>query len=602
MDIYMSTKEIQESVLASVTYGSVIDGLNGYFASEPRNSYITVRATFDNPDFILHDPEAWADILISWLRTKHNIFYYPGMEVCPLTEHMTELKLQNKLLKDEIRTLNAELATKWTKTSLINWLQQRARHKNVELDDSILYSDDAWYDWTDIIDFLFDEIVKMRGEIENATYCLETDTVRDGAELAAQAVETVCKDIMSYIRQESSRYGFELPKEIDDTPLTVESIFHDLLEALKKAKMEKEKFLIEVANRDEEIESLQKKGYDLYLKHRRYIMNNIRQEASRNGFDLPEKVDGAPLSIERAFRDLLELLKKRTAEIKEVNDKLLETEDLLHKSVDSVNAECKAVGKQMVADYEKDLLQFIYKEYTRRTQLSDKTISYNPPSVRNTITKIISDHARSRTRTDILETRIKSIFDRYKAKFTCITNDPTIFTMLDCLSAWFRNGESRDKIEKYQLELKDYIMQGIKKRGYPCDGLQTKSIGEIVDWIITMATCDRSNIALRDIYTTVASPAERLRYNIDDCNGANVDHMKEYILIRFKGLRSDTERCLKKIAEFDGCQKELKTLEEQQEWLIKQNMELSCKVCAKDDEISRLKGLINAMNAEMKDM
>lgn len=30
--------------------------------------------------FFLYDPEKWADILISWLRTKHDIFYYPGME------------------------------------------------------------------------------------------------------------------------------------------------------------------------------------------------------------------------------------------------------------------------------------------------------------------------------------------------------------------------------------------------------------------------------------------------------------------------------------------------------------------------------------------
>lgn len=506
-----------------------------------------------------------------------------------------------------------------------------------------------------------------------------------------------------------------------------------LLEAdLKKAKMEKEKFLIEVADRDEEIESLQKKRADLYSEHRHYIVNNImndiRQEASRYGFDLPEKVDGAPLSIERTFHDLLELLKKRTAEIKEVNDKrwkdlrdinkalgydgmdghvddfakavkaraecvkralgeesdinalirdwctknniiapsryfsdkacveylfsvidlrqkdraavilqelyrdifkkqpnglsaediankildkVLETEDLLHKSVDSVNKECKATGRMMVADYEKDLLKFIYGQYKSRTHLSDETITYDPPSVRNTVLKIISDYARCRTRNDILEAQIKSIFDKYKTEFTIddyvINGDPTSKFMLDCISSWIgfpaeSRGKTRAEIENYKLKLKDYILKDIKKHGYRYGGLQSKSVEEIVDWIITMATSDRSNIALRDIYTTVASPVERLRYNIDDCNGEIVDHMKEYILRRFEGLRINTEYCLRKMSELDGCQKDLKILEEQQEFLVKQNSELTTKVSAKDDENSRLKGLINAMNKEVGDM
>ena len=44
MEVYRTpSKEIQEIILANVTYETVINGLNGYFASEPRNDYITVK-------------------------------------------------------------------------------------------------------------------------------------------------------------------------------------------------------------------------------------------------------------------------------------------------------------------------------------------------------------------------------------------------------------------------------------------------------------------------------------------------------------------------------------------------------------------------------
>lgn len=51
-----------------------------------------------------------------------------------------------------------------------------------------------------------------------------------------------------------------------------------------------------------------------------------------------------------------------------------------------------------------------------------------------------------------------------------------------------------------------------------------------------------------------------------------------------------------------GIRNIFETLKEKQDFLSKQNMEFSCKICAKDDEISRLKDLINAMNEEARDM
>lgn len=642
----MSERTIENARQYNLDPKEVIAGLNGYYESDKRNGYITVRRNdVEGPAYFT--AALYLSALIEWLRVDHDIFYYPGMDILDSGEAGMEAK-----------------------------------------------KEDVW------------------------------------------------KNVMNCIRQEPSQNGFDLPRACQDLiedlkkrEVEIKELKEriTLLETdLKKAKMEKEKFLIEVADREEEIESLQNKDYDVYLEHRQYIikgiMCNIRQDASRNGFALPEKVDGEPLSIERTFHDLIELLMKRTAEVKEARkkhwndlrdihkalgrdgtcdsidgfakavkaraehveslsrnaeretqksdtnklireyctkhdviapsrylsdeacveylfsiidqkdrssvilrdlyrdifkkrsdglsaedvanrilDRVLTTEDLLHKSVDSVNKECKAVGRMMVADYEKDLLNFIYKAYKDRTHLSDETITYNPPSVRNTITKIISDYTRNRTRVDILEGRIKSIFDKYKTKFTVddyvINSDPTTSFMLDCIGSWISSpaesrGKIRAEIENYKLKLKDYILRDINEHGYRYDGLETKSIEEIVDWIITMETCDRSSIALRDIYTTVASPVERLRHNIDDCDGAIVDHMKDYILRRFEGFNSNTEYCLKKMAELDGCQKDLKILEEQQKWLIQQNSELATKVSTKDDEISRLKGLINEINKE----
>lgn len=276
MDIYKTpSKEIQEIILANVTYETVIDGLNKYFASKPRNEYITVKMESDKQDFALYEAEAWADILISWLRTEHDIFYYPGME---------------------------------------------AKHAKME----------------------------------------------------------------------------RIP------PLT----------------------------------------------------------------------------------------------------------------------------ELMIADYEKDLLKFIYEQYKSRTRLSDETITYDPQNVRNTIVKIISDYARCRTRDDILEAQIKFIFDKYKTEFTIddyvLNGDPTSKFMLDCISSWMTSpaesrGKTRAEIENYKLKLKNYILKDIGEHGYRYDGLETKSVEEIVAFIIAMATCPRNEWA-KDEIENLRGQIKRLKDLINAMN------------------------------------------------------------------------------------
>lgn len=322
---------------------------------------------------------------------------------------------------------------------------------------------------------------------------------------AARSAAKMC-GLRAHIKDEISKRGLRCDKDAD-IPALVDTLFKAYDEEGERAD-ENRKEVVKLSKENRELKSSQKSDTNKL----------IREYCTEHGIVAPSRYLSDEACIEYLFsvsfailQDLYRDIFKRQPDglsaediANKILDRVLETEDLLHKSVDSVNKECKATGKLMV--------------------------------------------------------------------------------------------------EAYKIDLKDYILKDIKEHGYRYDGLQTKSIEEIVDWIITMATLDRSSIALRDIYTTVASPVERRRYNIDNCDGAIVDHMKDYILRRFEGLRINIEYCLKKMSELDGCKKDLKILEEQQEFLVKQNSELSCKICAKDGEISRLKDLINAMNEEVKDM
>lgn len=109
MEVYrIPSKKIQDIVFANATYEAVIEGLNGYFASEPRNNYITVKMESDGikQDFALYEPEAWADILIEWLRKKHDIFYRPGMtldqvEAARSVAKMCDLRAPSRYFSDE---------------------------------------------------------------------------------------------------------------------------------------------------------------------------------------------------------------------------------------------------------------------------------------------------------------------------------------------------------------------------------------------------------------------------------------------------------------------------------------------------------------------
>lgn len=491
----------------------VIKGLNGYYEPDKCNSYITIRRNDVEGPAYLSTP-IYLSALIEWLREDHDIFYRPGMTLDQVEAARSAAKMcgLRAHIKDEICKRGLWCGADEDVPELVDTLFKAYDEEGERADENRK------------------EVVKLS---------------KENRELK----EGVCEYIMKYIRQEATRNGFELPDEIDGEPLTIKRVFHDLLELLRKRTSE----IKEVNDkRWKDLRGINKAlGYDgmnghvddfakavkaraecakMALGEESDVNALIRDYCTKNDIIAPSRYFSDKACVEYLFsvidlkqkdrsfailQDLYrDIFKKQpnglSAEdiANKILDRMLETEDLLHKSVDSVNKECKATGKLMVADYEKDLLQFIYKEYKGRIHLSDETITYNPPSVRNTVLKIISDYARCRTRNDILETRIKSIFDRCKTKFTVddyvLNGDPTSKFMLDCISSWISSpaesrGKTRAEIENYKLKLKDYILNDIKKHGYRYDGLETKSIEEIVDRIIEIAACSRNEWAKDEI-------------------------------------------------------------------------------------------------------
>lgn len=393
---------------------TIIGALNKYFANDKYDtSFIEVRR-----NGVVY--RVSTDDLIAWLRTKHGIFYYPGMEakyakterIPPFTERIMDkgalnslkklyknvtgeedqtsshtliastiscnfsnkdrmislLKEQNELLKDEIRNCNAELATKWTKTSLIDWLHQRARHKNVELDDAFLYSDDTQYNWTDIVDFLFDEIVKMREELIS----LETDLKKAKTEKEKFLAElkevnekrwkdlsdinkalgcggmnghvddfaTAVKARAECVFEEHKGY----PKRRDKAIADYQALCEEYQDVKNNQRSDINKLIRDYCTKNDiiapspylsdeacveylflvvdlEREHRAAVGKQMVEDYKKDIMDHIRQEASLNGFNLPEKVDGEPLTIKRVFHDLLDLMRIRGEELRILKSK-----------------------------------------------------------------------------------------------------------------------------------------------------------------------------------------------------------------------------------------------------------------------------------------
>ena len=179
---------------------NVIEGLNGYYESErtvPTKGFIRVYRDLDGPAYLGAD--MWLSALIEWLREDHAIFYRPGLIFDQVEAARNAAK---------ICCLRAHIKEELSKRDL--WCNK---------DEDIPELVEGLFRALDCCDERANENRK-----EAATLSKQNRELK----------ESVCKDIMNYIRYEASRNGFNLPEEIDGEPLTVKRAFHDLLEVMRK--------------------------------------------------------------------------------------------------------------------------------------------------------------------------------------------------------------------------------------------------------------------------------------------------------------------------------------------------------------------------------
>lgn len=578
----MSERTIENVREYNLDPKEVIAGLNGYYESDKCNGYITVRRNdVEGPAYFT--AALYLSALIEWLRVDHDIFYRPGLTLDQVEAARSAAKMC---------CLRATIKNGFNKRGLFYpgfpWRDKEADIP--ELVEEIFKAYDECSEARDRnrkdatklsevtqelrkeLNTLKDTVSKVRIRL-NKKFCalgyeedLEklVDIALRGVEARDETINRLtrprhdeCEDIMNYIRQESSRNGFELPEEIDGEPLTVKRVFHDLLELLRmketKIKETRKKHwndlrdIYKALGRDGTCDSTD--GFAKAVKARAEYLESLSRSTERE----VQKSD-----INNLIRDYC-TKNDVTPPSPYFSDKACV--EYLFSVVDLERRHRAAVGKQMVDNYEKDLLKFVYKEYEDRIRLSNETITYNPPSVRNTVLKIISDYARCRTRVDILETRIKSIFDKGKTKFTVddyvLDGDPTTMFMLDCISSWIGSpaesrGKVRAEIENYKLKLKDYILHDIKEHGYQYDGLEKKSIEDIVDWIITMATCankeveDAQKETKQECYDYLWNALKKLS---PECDALKIDcyeNLVDRIFYEMSLINDNCKRCQRK--------------------------------------------------------
>jgi len=295
-------------LLDKLEFSDVINGLNEYFTADetrvriPR-SYVEIKSpdivvmqivlqpnnpVFQNR-FYRFDAEMYLDKIIAWLRTEHGIFYYPGMEakyakterIPPLTERLMDEGALNSLKK----------------------LHKRVTGRDPEVDSHTLIADGIAHQ----VSVYEVQIEELQTQIENQKP-KETIEQKDNA-----------SDINKLISDYCNKFDIIAPSPY----LTDEYCV---------------KYLFSVV--DLEREHREAVGKQMVDDYEKYIMDHIRQEASQNGYNLPEKVDGEPLTIERVFHDLLELMRKRGDELRILNSKCNRLDEIVEE-LNALNGEIK---------------------------------------------------------------------------------------------------------------------------------------------------------------------------------------------------------------------------------------------------------------------
>lgn len=598
----------------------VIKGLNGYYESDKRNSYITIRRyDVESPAYL---STLYLSALIEWLREDFDIFYRPGLtpdqieaarsaaKMCGLRAHIkdelskrdlwfdknadipelvdtlfetydgcveradknrkdasklseeiscvvkekesaikklkgriAELESNFKAVCDEddifrTRALKAEEEVRKLKEQLDKAAadyqalsEENQKHKDsvfdlektcyrgsyisdriheictakgVELDDAFLYNDD--YTWEDLVGFLCEEIRKLKKEAEGAHK------------------EIVCKDIMNYIRQEASRNGFILPEEIDGEPLTIKRVFHDLLELLRmketrirNAERETRKAVNDQLKKDTDytadalcdiLEALGiSKSNTVHLD-----IPGLKTKAIQRASAIKSEHDRYIEQLDKAAADYQALseenqkLKYSVFDMESMFKGVLIDAAVEKKIIDSAAAE--AFRNLIFNDVVRVICQECYDRGLAMNSYNAEKFSYiqRTNKAEEEVKKLKEQKDRASI---ILQDLYRDIFHKDCTQFTYedIANK-ILDRMLETEDLLHKSVDSVNKeckatgrlmVDNYKLKLKDYILKDIKKHGYRYDGLDKKSIEEIVDRIIEMATCPRNEWAKDEI-------------------------------------------------------------------------------------------------------
>lgn len=347
----------EEFNLNDLIFSDVIDGLNEYFdEGETHKSFVEIKC-YNEVLFYRLDAEIYLDKIIAWLRTEHGIFYYPGMEaryakaekrIPPFTERMKNdgaLRTLKKLHKIVTGVEDSDKADSPTliaaaiendfavlKQDLKNALEAKESFFETkgkldyrkELMECITKTEKKYgvrfSDLHDDEEFrperIFDDLLDKMTRNEHILKDLYRDILHkqpDG--LSNEDIATKILDKMLEMKErldhkEAEIENSDINKLIRDY-CTKNDIIAPSPYFSDKACVE---YLFSVV--DLEREHRAAVGKQMVEDYEKDIMDHIRQEASRNGFNLPKKVDGEPLTIECVFHDLLDLMRIRGEELR----------------------------------------------------------------------------------------------------------------------------------------------------------------------------------------------------------------------------------------------------------------------------------------------
>ena len=509
----------------------VIEGLNEYYERRISSSFIRVNRDFVGGPVYL-GPDVWLSALIEWLRVDNDIFYRPG------------------LIFDRVEAAR----------SAAKMCGLRAHIKD-ELDKR-----DLWFDKNADIPELVDTIFR-------AFDCCDERADENRKEL---------KGIMSYICQEASRNGFNLPEEIDGGPLTVKRIFHDLLELLGKKEAQRK------AVNDQRWKDLR----DIYKELGCDGVYSNVDDFAKAVKARAEHVESLSRNAERETRKAVnEQLKKDTYYVADVLSTILEALGISKSNtvhLDAFGLKTKAIQRASVIKSEHDRYLEQLDKAAADYQALDKEYQELKNSQKSDTNKLIRECC---TRHGIIAPS-RYLSDRASVEY--------VFSLLDSYSKQ-RNEACADRdraVDDYKLKLKDDILHDIKEHGYRYDGLETKSIEDIVDWIIEMATCgdkeveDAKKETKRKCYWYLW---EALRKLSPECDALKIDcyeNLVDRIFYEMSLINGNCKRCQRKHSteKFDYIRRANKAEEEVKK--LKSANE------ANNDVIKKLRELLNEINKE----